>query len=848
MAAASSSDPEGLTAADWLQQIKAAEKRNQRWEERCKKIIRRYRNDHFDDDANGAGSGKGPNQRGMNVLWSNVETLLPSIYGREPVPIAERRFLDKDVTGRVASQVLERAMRYEMGDSGFHATAEQAVKDYLLVGRGVAWLRFKPVIGLDTSLADRGDDDVSDEYGDPDGDVIDPGVEADNRDGDQPTDESPREKLLSAGVEVDYIHWTDFLTSRARFWKELEWGARRVYMSRDDCVAEFGDEIGRLIPLEMVPDKNELGRSGRQIDQSSEAMKKAIVFEIWHKPTRKVYFVAKEFDKYLRNPEHDPLNLDDFWPFPKPLFATMTNDTLEPVPDYLEYQDQALQIDELTNRISLLTKALKVAGVYDSANKNLARLLDEGNENKLIPVPNWSSLSEKGGLASAVSFVPIKEIAETLTGLVEAREKVKQDMFEITGLADVIRGQADPRETAEAVQTKGRWGSLRLQARQMSVARFCRDIIRMMGEIIAEHYPPELLVNVSGAMYDEGIGEPAPEPPAKPAMPNGQQRLPGSPGGGVIPVRSPLGLPPPGMAPGGPSPPNVAPIPGGGGPGNAIAPTGMMAGGPPQPPQIPPALQYAMAMHQYQIASAQHKQEKLELILRAVGLLKQDKMRGFRIDIETDSTVQNDANEEKASRIAFIEATTKFVEQAFQIGAEVPDAAPMLGKMLLFGVRGFRAGRDLESSIEEFVDKMEKDAAARKDQPKPPSPEAQKAQAELQATQAKSAAEIQRAQIDAQSSAQDNQRAIEQKHLDQQLAAERMQIDVAKMRAELAMKEREFQMKMQEMRMQMELAASDHANKLAVSEREHGQKREQMDAAHSHALALIKAKPKEKAA
>lgn len=306
--------------------------------------------------------------------------------------------------------------------------------------------------------------------------------------------------------------------------------------------------------------------------------------------------------------------------------------------------------------------------------------------------------------------------------------------------------------------------------------------------------------------------------------------------------RPPLALAPPQGAPMGQGAAGL-PVPVG-----SPAPSGMMAGGPPQPPQIPPALQYAMAMHQYQIASAQHQQEKLAIILRAIGLLKQDKMRGFRIDIETDSTIQNDANEEKSSRIAFIEATTKFVEQAFQIGTQVPDAAPMLGKMLLFGVRGFRAGRDLESTIEEFVDKMEKDAAARKDQPPPPSPEAQKAQAELQATQAKSAAEIQKAQIDAQSSAQDNQRAIEQKHLDQQLAAERMQIDVAKMRAELALKEREFEMKMQEMRMQMELSARDHANKLAVSEREHGHKKEQMDTAHSHALALIKAKPKEKAA
>ena len=217
-------------------------------------------------------------------------------------------------------------------------------------------------------------------------------------------------------------------------------------------------------------------------------------------------------------PRDDPLNLDKFFPCLKPLFATMTNDTLEPVSDHLEYQDQALQIDDLTNRISLLTMAQKVSGLYDAANKDLARLLDEGNENKMVPVANWAQLAAKGGLEAAVTFMPIKEIAETLEGLVAARDKVKQDMFEITGMSDIIRGQSDPRETAAAVNTKGRWGSLRLQARQAAVARFCRDIIAMMGEAIAEHYTPEMLVNISGPCMTKE-SRPALEKPPKPDLP-----------------------------------------------------------------------------------------------------------------------------------------------------------------------------------------------------------------------------------------------------------------------------------------------------------------------------------------
>ena len=435
----------------------------------------------------------------------------------------------------------------EMGDCGFGDTVEQNIKDYLLVGRGVPWLRYKPVIGRATSLADRGDDDLSGQDGADGGertDDADDPVEAEDRDGDEPDRRNAAGKVPSRRASKSTTSTgRTFFTSNARFWKETEWVARRLFPSRDDLCYEFGDKIGKAVPLEMAPDHDDMRDGGRAIEEAPDSQRKAVVFEIWHKPTRRVYTVAKGFDKYLEEPREDPLNLDKFFPCPKPLFATMTNDTLEPVPDYLEYQDQALQIDDLTNRISLLTKALKVSGVYDAANKDLARLLDEGNENKMIPVANWAQLSAKGGLDAATSFMPIKEIAETLEGLVAARDKVKQDMFEITGMSDIIRGQSDPRETAAAVQTKGRWGSLRLQARQAAVARFCRDIIAMMGEVIAEHYTPEMLVQHFGEpCMTKGSERPAPEKPQKPDLPPpGMPPGIGHNGGPPLAIGSPIG-------------------------------------------------------------------------------------------------------------------------------------------------------------------------------------------------------------------------------------------------------------------------------------------------------------------
>jgi hypothetical protein len=47
----------------------------------------------------------------------------------------------------------------------------------------------------------------------------------------------------------------------------------------------------------------------------------------------------------------DPLGLEGFFPCPKPLYATTTSDTLVPVPDFVLYQDQAMELDILSDRI-----------------------------------------------------------------------------------------------------------------------------------------------------------------------------------------------------------------------------------------------------------------------------------------------------------------------------------------------------------------------------------------------------------------------------------------------------------------------------------------------------------------
>jgi hypothetical protein len=85
-----------------------------------------------------------------------------------------------------------------------------------------------------------------------------------------------------------------------------------------------------------------------------------------------------------------------------------------------------------------------------------------------------------------------------------------------------------------------------------------------------------------------------------------------------------------------------------------------------------------------------------------VQLLRDDKMRSYQIDIETDSTVFEDAEQEKAHRTELLTAMSGFLQGWLPVvQAGGPPMMKLGFEMLSFGVRGFKSGRQLEDSIEE---------------------------------------------------------------------------------------------------------------------------------------------------
>jgi len=96
----------------------------------------------------------------------------------------------------------------------------------------------------------------------------------------------------------------------------------------------------------------------------------------------------------------------------------------------------------------------------------------------------------------------------------------------------------------------------------------------------------------------------------------------------------------------------------------------------------------------------------MEVTDEVMELLRNDPARSFMIDIETDSTISVDEMEEKERRTEFLTSVGGFMEKALPMVQAEPKIAKIAGEMLLFAVRGFRAGRELESSFEDLVEGM----------------------------------------------------------------------------------------------------------------------------------------------
>jgi hypothetical protein len=449
-------------AKRWTVELTAAKKELKKFQDDGDRTVRRFKNE----------AEKGKKSKGLGLFSSNIQTQRAILYGRDPSVTIGRRFGDaKDDLARVSSEMLERVVNtdVEKGSDTAKKALGNGLIDRLLPGIACARVFFDGEFEKVPAMPAR--------------------VDAQGRS----APEVPETEKVKAGTEqalVDYVYWKDFLWSPCRTWETARWVAFANDMPRKKGVARFG-ELFRKAP---VSNKREEDKKG------PDPLARTRVWEIWSKDDRMVYWFVEGMDVTL-DAKPDTLQLENFWPMAEPMWANLTTDKLEPVADYVLHQDQYQQVDELEQRIHLLTKALKLAGAYDKTAAELKRMLSENAENIMIPVENWAMFAEKGGIAGVVSWFPLDQVVAALDKLRDLQAEQIAKVHQMTGLSDIMRGQgSQPNVTAQEQRIKANYGSVRIQSLVDDFARWASETLALKAEIICKHFAPETIIARSNIM------------------------------------------------------------------------------------------------------------------------------------------------------------------------------------------------------------------------------------------------------------------------------------------------------------------------------------------------------------
>lgn len=587
----------------WSERIAKAEKAYKPYHELIKEIREYYKGEK--------------KNRKDNIFWSSIETLKPFLYFKTPEPYVERKERTSNPVEAVACKILEKALKWDLEQFDFDSVIKYMRNDYLLSGLGLVYEKYCPTFKKVSTGMIISDIMEVQEVTIKDSEVVE-------------TQYIDPEKLVADSEKVG-------------IWEDCTWVARKIDMTKREVMEQF--------------DKKDSDFEGEQ--DSDE--KNTVVYEIWDKNTRQILYFSQDFKGEMLKVVEDVLSLEGFFPFPKPIMTSCTNNSIIPVPDYSQIKPLLDELDGLTKRSELIVKAIKVTGCYDSSFSRLADILEK--DVSLVPVSDFDRLKENGGIAGVVDFMPIAQYIDALQALSARRAELVQAIYEITGVSDVMRGNSDPYETATAVNQKTNFGTLRNQDRQNDMQRFITELLQIKAEIICEQFSPETLV------------------------------------------------------------------------------------------------QFA-------------KGENPEIIAQAIDLLKQEKLRGMVLGIETDSTFNQEG--ESLKMVETIRVITEMIKSAFDMVSAQPLLLPLYRQMLGGLIATMPNARQFENAVEDVFNKIQQELS----QPKEPQPNPEMIKIEKDYEIKKEQNQIKAEELELKKTAEANKTALAHKEMNAQIALKEKELAI----------------------------------------------------------------------
>lgn len=607
----SPSEREAHSSGAILAALKRAEKEFHPWQVICQDIDAIYSL----DTSNSVITDNGWQDSKLDLFWASFEVLKPAVYAQPPVPAIAPIFKDNRRLQNTVGELLERCTISTFVRSNIDEVMIQTRDDLLFGGRGVIWVRY------------------------------------DTDDGQQ--------------VCYDHLDRTDFLHEPARKWSEVGWVAGGFWLTRKEMEKRFP----KLTEGQLDNAKYTSKREDADDDLGVAVAQKCRVWEVWHRADNRVYWVTEGVDTILDDSEPQ-LKLTGFFPCPKPAYGTLKRRSLIPVPDWERYAIHFRKISDLTGRIYLLLDSVRMKGLIPAGGDvgdAIEQLIASDDDQMLVPVPGAQMMAQ--GASGFVHWLPLKELADAIAGLIAARDELISKFYELSGISDIMRGATEAGETLGAQQLKSQYGSVRVREKIDELQRIARDVTRISAEIIAEHFSRDNILDMAQmevptkALITERIKDV--EAAAKEEME-------------ALTAKA-----------------------------EEAAQSGQV-----DPAQIQAEFQQGQQEIASKFAPMLEDLSNRVTIEEVMDLLRDDKARSFAFEVETDSTILTDELQEKDSRNEFMATFTSASQGLLQMASMGEPGAKLAGEMMKFVLAPYRVGRQLDGAIEAFIDAAPEMAAA----------------------------------------------------------------------------------------------------------------------------------------
>lgn len=559
------------------------------------------------------------------------------------------------------------------------------------------------------------------------------------------------EQLRNEYISAEYVEWDRVLFGYARVWKQVPWIAFELIMSRAELIEHFGERLGRAVPLTMATTEESAPGEDSESEQRPPADSKgahlAQVYEIWDKVNKKVIFYAPDYNKEILKELDDPLGLSGFFPCAEPLTLFLKVRSMVPQQLYVFYEQQAEELNRITVRINKIIAALKVRGFYDSTLKNLDQLMQQ-EDNILLPAENVATMIQGQTLDKAIWLMPLEKLIVVLQQLYVQRNQVKTLIYEITGISDVLRGASAASETLGAQEMKQTWATIRIKRMQKAVMKYLRNNLRVMAELALTKLQEPLITQMTGVML------PTEEDKAKAQaqlqayqMAQAQAQVQAQ------------------MQSSGPAPAPASPKP------------------------LDPMVQQTL---------------QTPTMAEVLEVLHNDLQRSYYIDIETNSTLESEATEDKQQVGEFLNALAQFMSGIAPLIQTKVMPFEAAQSILTNVTRRYRMGDE----VEEALQKMQPPQMPENDKNKGKDVEGEKALMQVKIAAQEEDLRLKKELGQMQLSLKRMEMELEQEKLklERQMAEQQMQLEVRKMQHKQQLNESEFQLALTRQKQQQLLA------------------------------------------